>query len=444
MRSQALPFIPAPVARPFIVGGVDNRTYVRLGWVSHERRPGLRGPAGAPRPPSPRDDGGGVRARRGGAGSNRDRGARRRARRRLPARDDRHARGPAELRAERARGAAPRGGDAARAGGDRGGRSLPARARGGGGAARPAPERARHGVGDVDAAGRARAPRQRAAGRARRGSLGRAALRRLDPARDGDRAGALERAVRTSRRAGGIRSARDRPQAQTRRPGGRRARTLRRVRRSSTARRRARLRRRRRAAGGYAPPRGVMRSAVLMLAIVLLEVDAVGEVVLFAVQLPVFGLREVAVVAAQVAVALRLDAVGRVVEPVVLAVRERTVAHALVDARVFVMDPVLDFSRAGRQWGDHRGEKRGGDDCFGEHQVVSPKRGCRSMSAMRMRAALSSYAHHADRRARSQRTLTALSGASHVHILSGRGTIETPAASASAAASTASARAALA
>src|ERR1035437_8917946 len=65
------------------------------------------------------------------------------------------------------------------------------------------------------------------------------------------------------------------------------------------------------------------------------------------------------------------------------------------------------------------------------------------MNAARMISARSSYARSAGSISRSQRTFTALSVPSHVYILSGRGRIETPAASASAPASTASARAAL-
>ena len=81
--------------------------------------------------------------------------------------------------------------------------------------------------------------------------------------------------------------------------------------------------------------------------------------------------REVAVVAAQIAIAFGLDAVGAVVEAVVLAVRQRAVAHALVDAGVLVMDAVLDLAGAGGERCDERGEQRGGEERLGEHRDVS-------------------------------------------------------------------------
>src|SRR3981081_3388931 len=123
-----------------------------------------------------------------------------------------------------------------------------------------------------------------------------------------------------------------------------------------------------RGAGAHAPARRVVRSAALVLTVVLLEIDAVGEPVLRAVQLPVFRRRETAV--AQVTPALRFDAVETVVEAVVLTVRQRAAAHALVDAFLLVVYALFHFTvGAGGKRGDQRGEERGSDESFREHQM---------------------------------------------------------------------------
>ena len=86
---------------------------------------------------------------------------------------------------------------------------------------------------------------------------------------------------------------------------------------------------------------------MLMRAVVLVEVDAVREIVLLTVERTVFRAREVAVVGAQIAVAFGLQTIGAVIEAMILAVRQRAVAYALIDAGVLVMDAVLDLTGAG-------------------------------------------------------------------------------------------------
>lgn len=91
---------------------------------------------------------------------------------------------------------------------------------------------------------------------------------------------------------------------------------------------------------------------MLARAIVLVEVDAVGEVVLLTVERTILRSREVAVVAAQIAIAFGLKTIGAVVEAVVFAVRQFTTLSGLphVHGRGNIETPAASASAPASIW----------------------------------------------------------------------------------------------
>src|SRR6202035_1262456 len=85
-------------------------------------------------------------------------------------------------------------------------------------------------------------------------------------------------------------------------------------------------------------------SFLLVALVVFVEVDAVPEVVFFAVEAGVLGAAEVAAVVAQIAVALALDLVEAITDAAIFAIGEASVADALIDAGVLIVNAIFDFA----------------------------------------------------------------------------------------------------
>ena len=113
-------------------------------------------------------------------------------------------------------------------------------------------------------------------------------------------------------------------------------------------------------------PRNSLPSALLMAQVVLVEVDAIGETVLLAVEARGFMAGQVAVVAREIAIAFGLDMVEAAIEPAIFTVREAAVTDALVDAGLLIVNAVLDFAgTCGKR--NERNESGGGNDGFVIH-----------------------------------------------------------------------------
>jgi hypothetical protein len=82
---------------------------------------------------------------------------------------------------------------------------------------------------------------------------------------------------------------------------------------------------------------------------------------------------EVAVVATQVAIALRLDLIETIFGAMVFAVGHAAVVDALVDAALLVVNAVFDFAGAGGER-DEGDEGDGGDEGFDSHNGDSKGR----------------------------------------------------------------------
>jgi hypothetical protein len=115
-------------------------------------------------------------------------------------------------------------------------------------------------------------------------------------------------------------------------------------------------------------------SFLLVALVVFVEVDAVREVVFFAVEAGVLGAAEVAAVVAQIAIALALDLVEAITDAAIFAIGEASVADALIDAGVLIVNAISNFAGTGGER-DERDERGSGENRCDTHDDDSKERG---------------------------------------------------------------------